>query len=427
MALARYLRVAGTNAVCGEVEISGSKNATLALMAAAVLCETPVRLKGVPWIQDISMMMSVLEEAGGKAIRQEDDLIIEFNADHPRPISYEVSKELRASILVMGGLLGRYGEAVVSRPGGCELGQRPVNLHIEGMKALGASIVEEHGDFICRADQGLKGAVYVLPTPSVGATENVLVAAVCARGTTVIVNAAQEPEIQHLIRFLKACGARIEGEASPQLVVEGVERLRGCEYTVPRDRIEAATYLALVGATTGELTLVGAPAEEMTAVLERARECGLQVEVRASAVTVKSGERPKPMNLETGPYPGFPTDVQPPFVAMLSRATGQSMVVDHIFENRFNYVGEMTRMGAKIKVQNRVAIVEGQERLQGADVEARDLRGGAALVVAAASAEDVSRIFGIQHIERGYERLAEKLRGIGVFAEISDGVAPAFV
>lgn len=425
--MARYLRITGGAPVKGEVEISGSKNATLALMAGAILCETPVRLKGVPWIQDIYMMMSVLRAAGGQAWREGDDLVIAFGDEPPKPVTYEVSKELRASILVMGGLLGRYHEAVVSRPGGCELGQRPVDLHIAGMKTLGATVEEEHGHFVCRIEDGLRGTVCVLPFPSVGATENLVIAAVRARGTTEIVNAAQEPEVRDLVRFLRSCGARIEGEGTPHLKIEGVRSLEGTEYRVAKDRIEAATYLAMVGACRGELYLKGAPTGDMTAVLERAREVGLRVDATDEGVSVQMDDRPRALTIETGPYPGFPTDVQPLFVAMLAIADGQSVVKDHIFENRFNYTGEMNRMGAKIRVQSGIAVVEGQHRLQGADVEARDLRGGAALAVAAAGAEGESRIFGVHHLERGYERLVDKLRAIGVATEIADGVAPAFV
>jgi UDP-N-acetylglucosamine 1-carboxyvinyltransferase len=426
--VARFLKITGGSRVSGEVEISGSKNATLALMAAAILCETPVRLKGVPWIQDIYMMIGVLRKAGGEAWREGDDLVIRFTERPPEAVTYEVSKELRASILVMGGLLGRYQQAVVSRPGGCELGQRPVDLHIAGMEALGATVKEEHGDFVCRAENGLKGTRLVLRSPSVGATENLVIAATCARGTTEIINAAQEPEIRELVRFLRACGARIEGEGTRNLRIEGVgDGLQGCEYEVIKDRIEGATFLALAAACGGELLLKGAPAGDMTAVMESAREAGVEIEVAEKGLYVRMKGRPRALNLETGTYPGFPTDAQPPFVAVLARAKGQSVVTDRIFENRFNYVGEMNRMGAKIKVQGGIAIIEGQERMEGADVEARDLRGGAALVVAGACAEGSSRVFGIHHIERGYERLVEKLRGAGVEAEIQDGEAPEFV
>jgi UDP-N-acetylglucosamine 1-carboxyvinyltransferase len=425
--VARYLKVTGGAPVRGVVEVSGSKNAALALMAAAIVCDSPVRLKGVPWIQDIFMMMGVLRTAGGEAWRDGDDLVISFSERSPSPVTYEVSRELRASILVMGGLLARYREAVVSQPGGCELGQRPVDLHIAGMVALGATVREDHGDFVCRAEHGLKGGRFVLRFPSVGATESLIIGGARAEGTTQIVNAAQEPEIRDLIRFLKRCGARITGEGTRDIVIEGSPRLGGCEYEAAKDRIEAATYVALAGACGGELTLKDAPVEDMTAVLEQARSAGLQIEAEGSELRAKMEGRARALNLETGTHPGFPTDVQPPFVAVLARAEGQSVVVDRIFENRFNYAGEMHRMGAKIKVQGGVAFVEGQERLQGTDVEARDLRGGAALVVAAASAEGDSRIFGVHHIERGYERLSEKLRAIGMDAESADGEAPAFV
>lgn len=260
-----------------------------------------------------------------------------------------------------------------------------------------------------------------------GATESLIIAGTRSEGATQIVNAAQEPEVRDLIRFLKKCGARITGVGTREIVIEGRPGLSGCEYEVAKDRIEAATYLSLVGACGAQLIIRGAPAEDMTAVIEQGREAGLQIEAEGSELRVRMQGRARALSVETGTHPGFPTDVQPLFVAVLARAEGQSVVVDRIFENRFNYAGDMNRMGAKIKVQGGVAFVEGQERLQGADVEARDLRGGAALVVAGASEEGDSRIFGVHHIERGYERLAEKLRAVGMRAESADGEEPAFV
>jgi len=411
--------IRGGTALRGEVRVSGAKNAALPILAAAILADGPCRFEHVPDLRDIRTMLQILGELGVDAERQPDGAIVTEVRDAERVRApYELVKTMRASICVLGPLVGRRRRAEVSFPGGCVIGPRPVDLHLAGLEALGVE-VKVGGGYIAADGAGLRGGgeLYLGGPygPTVTGTANVLSAAVLAPGTTVIQSAACEPEIVDLAHFLVAMGARIDGIGSPTLLVRGVERLRGTTWRVIPDRIEAGTLLCAGAMTGGDVTLRGADAAAMTAPLALLKRMGVGVERLADGglrVQAK-GRRPRPVDVVTLPYPGFPTDLQAQFMALLTLADGNSFVTEKIYPERFIHIAELQRMGARIRKEGPTAIVQGVERLSGAPVMASDLRASAALVIAGLAAEGTTTVERVYHIDRGYERIEEKLGALG--------------
>jgi UDP-N-acetylglucosamine 1-carboxyvinyltransferase len=406
------LIVTGGVRLAGSVRLSGAKNSALKLMAAALLAPGRTVLHNVPRIQDCLTMADVLEHLGGSVAWDGSTLSIEASELRSIEAPYELVSRMRASILVLGSLLARGGRARVAMPGGCNIGSRKIDLHLKGLQKMGATFEQEHGYLHARADR-LHGAVISLDFPSVGATENVLMAAVAARGTTVIENAAREPELSDLAHFLTAMGARIDGVGTPTVEIEGVEDFRGAEHTVIPDRIEAGTYAIAACASGGRVLLEGARADHLDLVLDKLGEAGASVEVREEGIEVALLGPPNPVDLVTLPYPGFPTDLQPQMMAMLASAAGTSILTENVFESRFMFVDELNRMGADIRTEGHHAVIRGVDRLSAAPVRALDIRAGFAMVIAAMSADGVTEIADMYHVDRGYEGFEAKLTALG--------------
>lgn len=408
------LRIQGLHTLQGTVAVHGAKNSALPILAATLLADGVSELANCPRLSDVDASAAILRELGCRVWRQEDRISVDTGGFCRNEVSPRLMREMRSSIVFLGAILARAGEAHLSFPGGCELGPRPIDLHLAALKKLGAVIEEERGQLHCYRYGRLKGTVIALAFPSVGATENVLLAAVTARGTTRIVNAAREPEIQDLCDFLNACGARIRIGREGHITVEGVSRLHGCAFSVMPDRIETATYMAAAAVTGSTLRLVNTRPETVRPVFAAFEEAGCGLSVKQTEITVAAPRRLRPMReIRTMPYPGFPTDAQAPVMTMAALADGSGMIVETIFENRFKYVGELNRMGARIKVMGRMALVEGVPRLFGTEVDCTDLRGGAAMVLAALAAEGETRIGTLCHIDRGYQDLVECLQNVG--------------
>jgi len=399
----------------GRVSVSGAKNAALPILAATLLVEGEVRLEGIPDLRDIRTMMGLLQELGSAVEKNADGTFSLAVADQSAvEAPYKIVKEMRASFCVLGPLLARRGRAKVSMPGGCNLGVRPVDLHLKGLRALGAKITISGGDV--QAEGKLTGDEVFLSGAfgsTVLGTANVMMAATLAEGRTIIEGAACEPEVSDLARFLIACGAKIEGIGSHRVVIDGVDRLRGTPWRMMPDRMEAGTYMAAVAASGGDVFFEGADPAHMGAVLEALKACGVAVERQKSGVKICRDGRPQPLDLTTLPYPGFPTDLQAPFTALLSLADGMSVVTEKIYPERFMHVPELARMGADIRTQGPSAIVHGVPALDGAQVMASDIRGGAALLVAGLAAKGATTVHRIYHVDRGYEKVEEKLKGLG--------------
>ena len=408
------LLVGGGRRLEGEIRVSGAKNAALPILAGALLADAPVRIGNVPHLQDITTTIELLGRLG-VGVTIDERMRVEVD---PRSVSslvapYELVRTMRASILVLGPLLARHGEADVSLPGGCAIGARPVDLHIAGLRAMGASVEIEDGYIRARAGR-LRGARIVLDTVTVTGTENLLMAATLAEGETVLENAAREPEVVDLAEFLQAMGARISGAGTDTIRVEGVERLGGADYSVLPDRIETGTYLVAGAMTGGRVRLRDARPGHLDAVLAKLQEAGADVASGPDWIELDmGGRRPRAVNLRTAPYPAFPTDMQAQFVALNSIAAGTGTIVETVFENRFMHVQEMQRMGADIRLEGNTAVVRGVERLRAAPVMATDLRASASLVLAALAAEGETLIDRIYHIDRGYECIEEKLSQLG--------------
>ena len=398
----------------GEVQISGAKNAVLPILCATLLADGPVELSNVPHLHDVVTTVKLLGELGaGLTIDERYGITVDATTVHSQVASYELVKTMRASVLVLGPLLAKYGHAEVSLPGGCAIGSRPVDLHIKGLQSLGAHITVENGFIKARADR-LKGARHVFDIVSVGATENVLMAATLAEGTTVIENAAMEPEIVDLAECLKALGARIEGAGSNRIVVEGVDRLHGGAHHVVPDRIETGTFLVAAAMTGGHITARGTRPDTMDAVLDKLKEAGAELDCDGDRITLDmGGRRPRAVNFTTAPHPAFPTDMQAQFMALNCIASGVGVVNETIFENRFMHVNELVRLGADIRVDGHTAVVRGVERLSGAPDMATDLRASASLILAGLVAQGETTIDRIYHLDRGYENIEEKLSGLG--------------
>ena len=432
------LRIRGGRQLSGEVTISGAKNAALPEMCAALLTAEPVLLTNVPRLHDVRTMRHLLEHMGVRVHTRGERGGMDFDADgviEPEA-PYELVKTMRASVLALGPLLARFGRARVSLPGGCAIGSRPVDQHIKGLQAMGAAIEVEHGYIVARTDGRLKGARVTTDMVTVTGTENLLMAACLAEGETVLENAAQEPEVVDLAHMLIKMGARIEGHGTRRIRVEGVPRLSGCQHEVVADRIEAGTFLCAVAATGGQALLKHACAYHLDAVIEKLRNAGARVEAldadgapatapdcnggpRGHAIRIASpgAGQLKAQDLRTAEYPGFPTDMQAQFMALNTVAQGASVVTETIFENRFMHVNELLRLGARIRVDGRSAMIEGAPLLTGATVMATDLRASASLVIAGLVAKGETTVERIYHLDRGYDQMEEKLRGLGADIE----------
>jgi UDP-N-acetylglucosamine 1-carboxyvinyltransferase len=406
------LRIEGGAPLRGEVRVSGAKNAALPLLCASLLSRGPLTLTNVPRLNDVRTMQSLLAQMG---VRLDASAAGTVTLDASRidwPLApYELVKTMRASILALGPLLARCGEARVSLPGGCAIGLRPVDQHVKGLQAMGATIDLDHGYIDARGS--LRGAKFVFDMPTVTGTENLMMAATLADGTTVLENAAREPEVVDLARCLIAMGAKVSGAGTDRIVIEGVRELEGATHAIMPDRIETGTYLAAITATGGEATVRGADADSLDAVLTKLRETGARVAVDGDAIRVASNGRLAAVSVRTAPHPGFPTDMQAQFMALAARADGTAVITETIFENRMMHVQELVRLGANIEVEGSSAVVKGVPALTGADVMATDLRASACLVIAGLVAEGLTTIDRIYHLDRGYERIEEKLSGLG--------------
>lgn len=422
--------IRGSNRLSGRIAISGAKNAALTLMPCALLTDEPLTLRNLPRLADADGFGHLLNELGASTEIEgtrpnEFGRVLTARASRltSTVAPYDIVRKMRASILVLGPLLGRAGEATVSLPGGCAIGNRPIDLHLKALEAMGAEIELAAGYVKATAPGGrLPGGRYRFPVVSVGATENALMAAATARGTTVLENAAREPEIVDLCNLLVAMGASIDGIGSETLTIEGRERLHGATYAVMPDRIEAGSYACAAAITGGDVELAGAKADDMRATLDALIDAGVTVEEKAGGIRVAADGPLKPITLSTAPYPGFATDMQAQFMAMLCKAPGASVLTETIFENRYMHVPELARMGADIQVSGRTAIVRGVDRLVGAPVMATDLRASMSLILAGLVAEGETQVSRIYHLDRGYERLEEKLQGVGADIErVGDG------
>ncbi|NLI90776.1 MAG: UDP-N-acetylglucosamine 1-carboxyvinyltransferase [Peptococcaceae bacterium] len=411
MTMDRYV-ITGKQRLEGRVRTSGAKNAALPLMAATILSEGKTVLQGVPRLSDIMHMIGVLNKLGCQTEFKDNELVIDSSTLNGSTVDEELMRKMRGSNLVLGPMIARNGRVKISRPGGCAIGTRPMDQHFKGLKELGVTIQERHG-YIEAAAKKLKGGEIYLDIPSVGATENIMTAAVLAEGTTMIRNAAREPEIVDLQNLLNKMGAKVRGAGTHIIRIDGVKKLNGTEHAVIPDRIEAGTHLIAAVMTGGDITVENVIPEHISPVIAKLRQGGAEVTVNGESARVRHKGKLKAFDIKTLPYPGFPTDMQPQFMALLTMAEGTSIVTETIFENRFQHVAELTRMGAKITIEGRAAIICGVPTLEGAFVEATDLRAGAALFLSALAAEEGTVLEGVDHIDRGYENLEEKYRALG--------------
>ncbi|MCI8370313.1 MAG: UDP-N-acetylglucosamine 1-carboxyvinyltransferase [Clostridia bacterium] len=403
----------GGNRLYGSVEIQTAKNSVLPVLAATVLTDEKVRILNVPNISDVKNMVKILTRLGCKAVYDGNDLVVDGSSADCYEIPSELAHELRSSVFLLGSVISRFRMAKIAYPGGCDIGLRPVDLHLTGLKKLGVDITEENGYIICKCEK-LRGTEIMLDCPSVGATENIMLAAVRADGTTVIKNAAREPEIEDLQRLLNLMGAKVRGAGSSSVIIEGVEKLNGCDFLPIPDRIEAGTFLVGAAMCGGEVELNRVCAENVSSLLHKLRENGCKISINNDKIILENHKRLTSVkSIETQPYPGFPTDLQAQITALCCVCRGHSIITENLFETRFKYVPELRKMGADVTVINRNAFVRGVERFKGATVVAHDLRGGAALVLAGLAAEGRSEILDISHIDRGYGSYEYKLRKLG--------------
>lgn len=411
MAMDRYV-ITGKQRLEGTIRVSGAKNSSLPLLAATLLAEGTSVLLEIPVLADITHMIEVLEHLGCAARRENEGLLVNAGSIDSWDVDEGLMRQMRASNLIFGPLLARHGRVKISRPGGCAIGSRPMDQHIKGLQQLGVKVKEKHGYIEAWTEQ-LRGAEIYLDVPSVGATENIMMAAALAQGTTVIRNAAREPEIVDLQNFLNKMGGKVRGAGMDVLRIDGVEVLHPAEHTVIADRIEAGTHMIAAVMTEGDVVVENVVPEHLEPVIAKLRQTGANITLLDDSVRVQQRGRIRGVDIKTMPYPGFPTDMQPQFMAMLSCAEGTSIITETIFENRFQHVDELRRMGAQITVEGRTAVIRGVETLEGAFVEATDLRAGAALFLAALAAEEATVLEKVDYIDRGYENLEEKYRQLG--------------
>jgi len=413
--LSDKLVIQGGRPLNGEVQISGAKNSVLKLMAASLLTHQQVEITNVPQLSDVSVMADVIRQLGCVVEQHENSLFIDPSVLTSHTAPFDLVSKMRASFNVLGALLGRLGEAKVSLPGGCSIGKRNIDLHVKGLRALGADVEIEHG-YVYATGKRLIGAEILLDTPSVGATENIMLAAVLAEGTTIIANAAQEPEIIDLAHFMNSFGADISGAGTNEILIHGVkpEALHGTRYAVMPDRIEAGTYLIAAAATGGDVTVRNILPVHLNSLTHKLSEMGAEISTASpNSVHIRVPSRLKGESIVTQPYPGFPTDLQAPFMSLLTVCEGVSTVKETIYENRFKQVGELKRMGADIQVDRDFAVITGVDSISGAPVIAHDLRAGAAMIIAGLMAQGYTEIHDLTHVDRGYEFLVEKLTGLG--------------
>lgn len=409
-------RIEGPSRLSGSVRISGAKNAALPAFAAALLTREPVRLKNVPKVADLRTMAKLLSRIGAKVSFVDSEAVIEARTIETPEAPYDLVKTMRASVLVLGPLLAREGHAKASLPGGCAIGVRPIDMHIAAFRKLGAEVTLEHGDVEAKSSR-LRGADFFFDEVSVTGTENAMLAAVLAQGRTRLENAAREPEVRDLAELLVKMGAKISGAGESEIVIEGVAELHGAEHSIVADRIEAGTYAAAAAATGGDVRIESADPSLLLAPLSKLRESGVAVDESAGGFRVSSRGPLNPFDITTAPYPGFPTDLQAQFVALATRARGVSTLTENIFENRFQHVPELARMGARVQVEGRRCVVEGGHPLAGASVMATDLRASASLVIAGLAAEGTTVVERIYHLDRGYDRMEAKLNALGARIE----------
>lgn len=406
------IKIAGGYPLKGSIRVSGAKNSAVALIPAAILADSPVTIEGLPDISDVQTLKELMEEIGGQVRFEDGEMTVDPRHMVSMPLPNGHVKKLRASYYLMGAMLGKFKKAVIGLPGGCHLGPRPIDQHIKGFEALGAQVTNEQGAIYLRADV-LRGARIYLDVVSVGATINIMLAAVLAQGRTVIENAAKEPEIIDVATLLTNMGARIKGAGTDIIRIDGVDQLHGCRHTIIPDRIEAGTFMILAAAVGQGVLIDNVIPQHLESVTAKLREVGVQIEAGDDQIFVSPGTELKAVDIKTLVYPGFPTDLQQPFTSLLTNATGTSVVTDTIYSARFKHIDELRRMNAQIKVEGRAAIISGPIQLQGAKVKASDLRAGAALVIAGLLAEGVTEVTGVEHIDRGYSNLVDKLSGLG--------------
>lgn len=404
--------IKGGDHLSGTVTISGAKNSAVALIPAAILANSPVTIENLPDIRDIHILMEILSELGAMIEYHHGTMRIDPTQMKPKPMPNGKIKELRASYYLMGALLGKFGEATIGLPGGCHLGPRPIDQHIKGFESLGAKVIQESGSLYLKANL-LVGNRIFLDVVSVGATINIMLAASRAKGQTIIENAAKEPEIIDIATILTSMGAKITGVGTDIIKIQGVEELKGCRHSIIPDRIEAGTYMIIAAATAGDITVDNVIPKHLEALTAKLKEMGAIVQEKDDSIRVLGQSYYRPVDIKTLPYPGFPTDLQQPLTSLLTRAEGTSVVTDNIYTSRFRHVDELIRMGADIKVEGRTAVVKGVNDLQGTKVKATDLRAGASLVIAGLMAEGITEISDVYHIDRGYEKLVEKLHALG--------------
>lgn len=406
------IQIRGGNPLRGSVQISGAKNAVLPILAASLMSTGPCRIKDVPKLTDVVVMTEVLTALGAKVSWQDECLVADASQAGAVEVSSDLMRRMRASNLVLGPLLGRFRRVKLFHPGGCSIGSRPMDLHLKGMQKMGARFEERFGFFEVEVNQ-LRGADIHLDFPSVGATENLMMAACLAKGTTVIRNAAKEPEIVDLQNFLNSMGAKVRGAGLDVIRIEGVSSLGGCCHQIIPDRIEGGTFMVGAAITGGDVTLTNVIPEHLEPVTAKLRETGAMVEEDGDRLRVVAARVKRAIDIKTMPYPGFPTDMQPQMMALMAVSQGTSVISESIFENRFKHVDELRRMGADIRLEDRVAIIKGVSRLSGAVVESTDLRAGAALILAGLAAENGTTVENIFHVDRGYERLVDKFSSLG--------------
>ena len=410
--MSEYIITGGKRAE-GEIEISGSKNASLPIIAATILNGGTTTLYNVPDIHDTQMMFEILKKIGGKVNKKANKVIIDTSKINKYEIPEELMRQMRSSVIFAGALIGKYKEAVFSYPGGCDIGTRPIDLHLKSFEKLGINITKNYGNISCICDKIVPEKIH-LDFPSVGATENIILATCLTKGTTTITNAAREPEIIDLQNFLNRMGAKIKGAGSNTIEIQGVEKLKDVSYNIMADRIEAGTYLCLAAMTNGNILLKNIDSTYINPVINKLEEAGCNFNETKSSIEITAPKRLKAVDIKTMPYPGFPTDMQSIFGTALTIAKGTSVIVENIFENRYKYLQELARMGAKSTIEGKTAIIKGVRKLCGARVRATDLRGGAALVIAGASAKGKTTVENIEYILRGYEKFEQKLSKLNI-------------
>ena len=396
----------------GEIKISGSKNAALPIIAATVLNAGTTTLYNVPDIQDVNTMFEILKKIGATIKRKNNKIIINTSKVHTYEIPDDLMRQMRSSVILAGALIGKYHKARFSCPGGCDIGSRPIDLHLKGFEKLGVEIKEEYGEIYCSAEK-IIGTQIHLDFPSVGATENIILASCLGEGTTIITNAAREPEIEDMIKYLNKMGAKINGAGTDKVEIVGVRKLSEVSYNIMPDRIETGTYLVAGAITTGNIKLLNVNPTHVEPILNKLDEVNCKLNISKNEIEIIAPKRVKAVDIKTMPYPGFPTDMQSIFGALLITAKGTSVITENIFESRYKYAQELIRMGAKINVEGRTAIIKGTKRIQGANVVATDLRGGASLIVAGLYAKGITQVDNVHYILRGYEKMDEKLKKLG--------------